>query len=71
LVIKPLEEDHTPGTVKPFQVSLVEPVAYPLSYSFRLVNSPPTGDDLRRRGNRTSAVMKIPLQPMRFAKRFL
>jgi hypothetical protein len=32
LVIKPLEEDHTPGTVKPFQVSLVEPVAYLLSY---------------------------------------
>jgi integrase len=28
LVIKPLEEDSTPGTVKPFQVSLVEPVAY-------------------------------------------
>jgi hypothetical protein len=33
LVIKPLEEDHTPGTVKPFQVSLVEPVACPLSHS--------------------------------------
>jgi hypothetical protein len=32
LVIKPLEEDHTPGTPKPFQVSLVEPVAYSLSY---------------------------------------
>jgi hypothetical protein len=28
LVIKPLEEDSTPGTVKPFQVSLVEPVDY-------------------------------------------
>jgi putative DNA-invertase from lambdoid prophage Rac len=28
LVIKPLEEDSTPGTVKPFPVSLVEPVAY-------------------------------------------
>ena len=28
MVIKPLEEDHTPGTVKPFLVSLVEPVAY-------------------------------------------
>src|ERR1035441_2814196 len=28
MVIKPLEEDSTPGTVKPFQVSLVEPVAY-------------------------------------------
>jgi hypothetical protein len=28
LVIKPLEEDHTPGTVKPVPVSLVEPVAY-------------------------------------------
>jgi hypothetical protein len=28
LVIKPLEEDHTPGTVKPVQVALVEPVAY-------------------------------------------
>ena len=27
MVIKPLEGDHTPGTVKPFQVSLVEPVA--------------------------------------------
>jgi hypothetical protein len=31
LVIKPLEEDLTPGTVKPFHVSLVEPVAYPSS----------------------------------------
>jgi hypothetical protein len=31
---KPLEEDHTPGTVEPFQVSLVEPVAYPLSYLY-------------------------------------
>jgi hypothetical protein len=31
LVIKPLEEDHTPGTVEPFQVSLVEPVACSLS----------------------------------------
>src|SRR3954452_2349587 len=28
LVIKPREEDLTPGTVKPVQVSLVEPVAY-------------------------------------------
>src|SRR5260370_29664459 len=28
MVIKPLEGDSTPGTVKPFQVSLVEPVAY-------------------------------------------
>jgi hypothetical protein len=28
LVIKPREEDLTPGTVKPAQVSLVEPVAY-------------------------------------------
>src|SRR6266705_1440637 len=28
LVIKPLEEDSTPGTVKPVPVSLVEPVAY-------------------------------------------
>jgi hypothetical protein len=28
LVTKPLEEDHTPGTVKPVQVSLVKPVAY-------------------------------------------
>src|SRR2546430_1737235 len=28
MVIKPLEEDSTPGTAKPFQVSLVEPVAY-------------------------------------------
>jgi len=34
LVIKPLEEDSTPGTVKPFQVSLVEPVAY----QFQLFN---------------------------------
>jgi hypothetical protein len=33
LVIKPLEEDHTPGTVKPFQVSLVEPVACSLSHT--------------------------------------
>ena len=36
VLIKPLGEDFTlrktPGTVKPFQVSLVEPVAYPLSY---------------------------------------
>jgi hypothetical protein len=30
LVIKPLEEDSTPGTVKPVPVSLVEPVAYPV-----------------------------------------
>jgi hypothetical protein len=30
LVIKPLEEDLTPGTVKPVLVSLVEPVAYPI-----------------------------------------
>jgi hypothetical protein len=30
LVIKPREEDLTPGTVKPAQVSLVEPVAYQL-----------------------------------------
>ena len=29
--IKPLGEDSTPGTVKPLRVSLVEPVAYPLS----------------------------------------
>ena len=28
MVIKPLEEDSTPGTVKPVPVSLVEPVAY-------------------------------------------
>ncbi|MBZ5624873.1 MAG: carboxylesterase family protein [Acidobacteriia bacterium] len=28
MVIKPLEGDSTPGTAKPFQVSLVEPVAY-------------------------------------------
>ena len=28
LVIKPLEEEHTPETPKPFQVALVEPVAY-------------------------------------------
>src|SRR5690349_16207696 len=33
LVIKPLEEDSTPGTVKPFQVSLVEPVAYHIQLS--------------------------------------
>src|SRR6516225_4304735 len=31
MVIKPLEEDHTPATVKPFQGSLVEPVACSLS----------------------------------------
>jgi hypothetical protein len=30
---KPLGEDPTPGTVKPVLVSLVEPVAYPSSYS--------------------------------------
>jgi hypothetical protein len=35
LVIKPLEEDHTPATVKPFQVSLVEPVACSLSQGAR------------------------------------
>jgi hypothetical protein len=29
--IKPLGEDSTPGTVKPRPVSLVQPVAYPLS----------------------------------------
>jgi hypothetical protein len=34
LVIKPLEEDHTPATVKPFQVSLVEPVACSLSHQY-------------------------------------
>src|SRR5215472_14848745 len=28
MVIKPLEGDSTPGTVKPVPVSLVEPVAY-------------------------------------------
>jgi hypothetical protein len=28
MVIKPLEEDSTPGTVKPVPVSVVEPVAY-------------------------------------------
>jgi hypothetical protein len=28
LVIKPLEEDSTPVTVKPLRVALVEPVAY-------------------------------------------
>src|ERR1035441_3029082 len=33
MVIKPLEEDSTPGTVKPFQVSLVEPVAYQFQLS--------------------------------------
>ena len=31
--IKPLGEDSTPGTVKPLPVSLVQPVAYPLSYT--------------------------------------
>jgi hypothetical protein len=30
-VIKPLDEDHTPGPVKPVQVALVEPVACSLS----------------------------------------
>ena len=34
MVIKPLEEDLTPATVKPFQVSLVEPVAYQFQLSF-------------------------------------
>jgi hypothetical protein len=29
---KPLGEDSTPATVKPLRVSLVQPVAYPLSY---------------------------------------
>ena len=33
MVIKPLEEDSTPGTAKPFQVSLVEPVAYQFQLS--------------------------------------
>jgi hypothetical protein len=37
MVIKPLEEDSTPGTVKPFQVLLVEPVAY----QFQLAASGP------------------------------
>jgi mRNA-degrading endonuclease toxin of MazEF toxin-antitoxin module len=32
VVIKPLGEDSTPATVTPVQVSLVEPVAYLLSY---------------------------------------
>jgi hypothetical protein len=36
LVIKPLGEDSTPGTVKPVPVSLVEPVAY----QFQLVEIP-------------------------------
>jgi hypothetical protein len=36
LVIKPLGEDHTPGTVKPLQVSLVEPVACSLSHDYSL-----------------------------------
>src|SRR3954447_4371232 len=35
LVIKPREEDLTPGTVKPVQVSLVEPVAY--QFQLRLI----------------------------------
>jgi hypothetical protein len=41
LVIKPLEEDSTPGTVKPVPVSLVEPVAYQvqLSRSRRVIQS--------------------------------
>ena len=34
--IKPLGEDSTPGTVKPLPVSLVQPVAYPLSYLFSI-----------------------------------
>jgi UDP-N-acetyl-D-glucosamine dehydrogenase len=41
LVIKPLEEDSTPGTVKPVLVSLVEPVAYHfqlLENTFRMIN---------------------------------
>ncbi|MFL6451128.1 MAG: hypothetical protein ACJ746_26130 [Bryobacteraceae bacterium] len=33
MVIKPREEDLTPGTVKPAQVSLVEPVAYQFQLS--------------------------------------
>jgi hypothetical protein len=32
LLIKPPGENSTPGTLKAFQVSLVEPVAHPLSY---------------------------------------
>jgi hypothetical protein len=44
LVIKPLEEDHTPGTVKPFQVSLVEPVACSLSQSCSRVPFPSEPD---------------------------
>src|SRR5206468_2955699 len=35
MVIKPLEEDSTPGTAKPFQVSLVEPVAYQFQLRWR------------------------------------
>ena len=32
MVIKPLEEDRTPATLKPFQVSLAEPLACSLSH---------------------------------------
>jgi len=35
LVIKPLEEESTPGTVKPIPVSLVEPVAYQFQSSYK------------------------------------
>jgi hypothetical protein len=52
VLIKPLGEDftpeNTPGTVKPVPVSLVEPVAYPLSYVvFGYLNSTTKG---QRRG---------------------
>jgi hypothetical protein len=44
LVIKPLEEEHTPATVKPVQVSLVEPVAYHFQFRTGSSNSSPTNE---------------------------
>jgi hypothetical protein len=41
LVIKPLEGDSTPGTVKPVPVSLVEPVAYQFQLRAHFENTCP------------------------------
>ena len=57
VLIKPLREDSTlnttPGTVKPLRVSLVEPVAYPLSYN-RSVGVP-----CAKRGNHASGTVIV------------
>jgi hypothetical protein len=45
LVSKPVEEDLTPATVKPFLVSLVEPVAYQFQLFTPLAECYPQPDD--------------------------